>query len=89
MLITRRSSVVSPIVGRCFGAIRLSFSPFAAVREAWMTLAHAPGTLLAARLANGEDCQGRYDGLDADGALLLRMTDGSVRAIHAGDVFQL
>lgn len=62
---------------------------FAAVREAWMTLAHAPGTLLAARLANGEDCQGRYGGLDADGALLLRMTDGSVRAIHAGDVFQL
>ena len=62
---------------------------FATVREAWMARAHAPGALLAARLANGEDCQGRYDGLDADGALLLRMTDGSVRVIHAGDVFQL
>src|SRR3546814_16598690 len=54
---------------------------FAAVREGWMARAHAPGTLLAARLANGADCQGRYDGLDADGALLLRLTDGSVREI--------
>src|SRR3546814_2221646 len=62
---------------------------FAAVREGWMARAHAPGTLLAARLANGADCHGRYDGLDADGALLLRMTDGSVRVIPAGDVFQL
>src|SRR3546814_17378869 len=46
---------------------------FAAVREGWMARAHAPGTLPAARLANGADWQGRYVGLDADGAFMRRI----------------
>jgi BirA family biotin operon repressor/biotin-[acetyl-CoA-carboxylase] ligase len=29
---------------------------------------------------------GAYAGLDPDGAVLLRLADGAVRAIHAGDV---
>jgi BirA family biotin operon repressor/biotin-[acetyl-CoA-carboxylase] ligase len=30
---------------------------------------------------------GAFDGLAADGALQLRLADGQVRAIYAGDVF--
>lgn len=62
---------------------------FGPVRDAWMRLAHPSGTTLAARLADGEECQGRYDGIGDDGALLLRLADGSTRVIHAGDVFAL
>src|SRR3546814_15679259 len=56
---------------------------FAAVREGWMARAHAPGTPPAARLANGADRQGRYDGLDDEGALLPAIAGGSVWVIPA------
>jgi BirA family biotin operon repressor/biotin-[acetyl-CoA-carboxylase] ligase len=32
---------------------------------------------------------GRFDGLDEEGALKLRLEDGSLRIVHAGDVFLL
>jgi BirA family biotin operon repressor/biotin-[acetyl-CoA-carboxylase] ligase len=32
---------------------------------------------------------GSFEGLDENGALLLRTSDGSSRIIHAGDVFLL
>ena len=54
----------------------------APVRRAWLAAAHPPGTALDAA---GE--QGLFDGLDESGALRLRLADGSVRIIHAGDVF--
>ncbi len=33
------------------------------------------------------DGAGRFDGLDEAGALRLRMIDGTIRLVHAGDVF--
>jgi BirA family biotin operon repressor/biotin-[acetyl-CoA-carboxylase] ligase len=33
--------------------------------------------------------EGLFDGLDAQGALILRLADGTTRVIHAGDVFLL
>ena len=54
----------------------------APVRAAWLAAAHPLGTALAT--AEGE---GLFDGLDADGALRLRLRDGSMRIIRAGDVF--
>ena len=54
----------------------------APVREAWLAAAHPPGTALAT--AEG---QGAFDGLDESGALRLRLADGSLKLIHAGDVF--
>ena len=54
----------------------------AAVRKAWLAAAHPAGTALTAA---GE--LGLFDGLDETGALRLRLADGAVRVIHAGDVF--
>ena len=57
------------------------------VRAAWLSAAHAPGTALVANLGDGDGVQGLFDGLSTDGALRLRLADGTVRVIHAGDVF--
>lgn len=61
----------------------------APVRERWLMRAHPKGTALTARLADGSAVDGLFDGLDAQGALILRLADGSARVIHAGDVFLL
>jgi BirA family biotin operon repressor/biotin-[acetyl-CoA-carboxylase] ligase len=53
----------------------------------WESFAHAHGTALSAKLPSGETLHGLYAGLDSDGALQLRLADGSIRAIHAADVF--
>lgn len=60
-----------------------------AVRRRWVARAHPVGTALTARLSGGEAVDGLFDGLDADGALILRLADGTRRVIHAGDVFLL
>jgi BirA family biotin operon repressor/biotin-[acetyl-CoA-carboxylase] ligase len=54
----------------------------APIRAAWLAAAHPPGTRLATR-----DAEGAFDGLDETGALLLRLENGALRTIHAGDVF--
>ena len=54
----------------------------APVRRRWLESAHPVGTALAT--AEGD---GLFDGLDESGALRLRLADGTVRTIHAGDVF--
>jgi BirA family biotin operon repressor/biotin-[acetyl-CoA-carboxylase] ligase len=56
----------------------------APVRAAWLAAAHPPGTALTT-----VDAAGIFDGLDETGALRLRLADGSLRVIHAGDVFLL
>lgn len=61
----------------------------APVRDRWLARAHPRGTALTARLADGTSIDGLFDGLTGDGALILRLADGGVRAIHAGDVFLL
>lgn len=59
----------------------------ASICESWTERAHPPGTPLAVALPSGERLAGGFDGLAPDGALLLRLADGQVRAIHAADVF--
>lgn len=56
----------------------------APVRSAWLGAAHPLGTSLAI-----DDAQGNFDGLEESGALRLRLEDGSLRVVHAGDVFLL
>lgn len=55
----------------------------------WQELAHPRGAPLSVYLPDGERLEGHYDGLDRSGTLLLRLADGGVRAIHAGDVFMV
>lgn len=61
---------------------------FAPVRIEWLRHASGLGERLAARLGD-EVIEGRFDGLEANGALLLGLDDGATRAIHAGEVFSL
>lgn len=61
----------------------------APVRVRWLARAHAVGTALTARLPDGAAVDGLFDGLDADGALMLRLASGDRRVIHAADVFLL
>jgi BirA family transcriptional regulator, biotin operon repressor / biotin---[acetyl-CoA-carboxylase] ligase len=53
----------------------------------WQDRAHPIGTKLHGVLPDGQQFSGDYDGLGDDGALMLRLADGSIRAIHAADVF--
>ncbi len=59
----------------------------AEIRVAWLARAHPIGTALTANLPDGESIDGLFDGLTDACALRLRLADGIVRVIHAGDVF--
>lgn len=52
----------------------------------WLAAAHPVGAPLAIHGADGVRVSGAFDGLETDGALRLRLVDGTVRVIHAGDV---
>lgn len=59
---------------------------FAPVRERWLQKAFAHGSQIRARFAY-EDIEGIFEDLDESGALVLRLSDGSVRLITSGEVF--
>lgn len=69
-------------LGRWRGGGRLN-----PVRTRWLERAHPLGSALGVTLGNGRTLDGLFDGVDEMGALRLRLADGSVRVIHAGDVF--
>lgn len=52
----------------------------------WLALGHPIGTPLRVGEPGEEPLLGTFAGLDADGALQLRLADGTTRAIHAGEV---
>lgn len=55
------------------------------VRDRWLARAHPLGTALAVAGAEGA-IEGLFDGLELDGTLRLRRSDGTLALIHAGDV---
>ena len=57
-----------------------------ALRQEWLDRAHPLGTALAADDPGQGRIVGAFAGLDPGGAALLRLADGTMRAIHAGDV---
>jgi BirA family biotin operon repressor/biotin-[acetyl-CoA-carboxylase] ligase len=59
---------------------------FEPIRQAWLARATGLGGSCTARLER-ETITGVAEALDADGALLLRLPDGMLRRITAGDVF--
>jgi BirA family biotin operon repressor/biotin-[acetyl-CoA-carboxylase] ligase len=58
----------------------------AAIVGAWLQRAHPVGTRLSVSTATHLPQQGRFLGLDADGALILGLDDGTSHVIHSGDV---
>lgn len=53
----------------------------------WQAAAHPSGTPLTVAPPGEPPVTGAFDGLTEDGALRLRLADGSSRVMHAGDVF--
>jgi BirA family biotin operon repressor/biotin-[acetyl-CoA-carboxylase] ligase len=69
---------------RILGSWRQGEPPLLA--EAWLARAHPVGTSLTVHASADEAVSGRFDGIEADGALRLRRDDGSVETVRVGDV---
>jgi len=54
--------------------------------QAWLARAHPAGTRLSVHSSNEEQVTGRFEGIEPDGALMLRRDDGHLDIIHAGDI---
>lgn len=52
----------------------------------WTAAGTPLGTSLSVHEPDGSKATGEFEGLDEQGNMLLRLEDGAVRAIHAGDV---
>lgn len=61
-------------------------SESSALVRAWEQRAHLPGTRLSVHIGKDETLSGRFAGLEPDGALRLRLDDGSIEVVRAGDV---
>lgn len=62
--------------------VREGFDP---VRDEWSRLCNAAGRTVRVDMGNGV-LQGKFGGLDRDGALLVRLPDGALERVLSGDV---
>jgi BirA family biotin operon repressor/biotin-[acetyl-CoA-carboxylase] ligase len=82
-------------VEELFGALSIAMvhrlrewdAGFAPIRAAWLARAGGLGSELTARLGSRGDLTGRFETLDEAGRLVLRLPDGNVETIAAGEVF--
>jgi len=58
----------------------------AAFAQAWLARAHPLGTVLEVHSGPGERVRGTFDGIESDGAMRLKRSDGMTDIIRAGDV---
>ena len=56
------------------------------LRQEWLARAHPVGTLVSVKDADHGPVIGAFAGLDEHGIALLRLADGAMRAIAAGDI---
>lgn len=54
--------------------------------QAWLARSHAAGTRLTVHSSTDERVSGRFDGIEPDGGLRLRLDDGTIDIVRAGDV---
>lgn len=78
----------APLLAAAFARLlqlwRVSEPAFLA--QAWLARAHPLGSHLTVHSGGGAPVSGRFDGLEPDGALRLRLADGSLEIVRAGDV---
>lgn len=60
--------------------------PPAALLDVWCAAAHKPREAMSVQRAPDDRIEGVFDGLSGDGALRLKLADGRVEIISAGDV---
>ncbi|WP_446654065.1 biotin--[acetyl-CoA-carboxylase] ligase [Blastomonas sp.] len=58
----------------------------ATLLDVWCAAAHKPGEAMAVQRGPDDRIEGVFDGLAADGVLRLRLADGRIETISAGDV---
>ncbi|PXW75895.1 BirA family biotin operon repressor/biotin-[acetyl-CoA-carboxylase] ligase [Blastomonas natatoria] len=58
----------------------------ATLLDVWCAAAHKPGDAMAVQRGPGDRIEGVFEGLAHDGALRLRLSDGRIETISAGDV---
>ena len=80
------AAVIDRLSGQFESARTAWLAGFGAVRTAWLARAAGLSQPLVARLGS-ETVTGNFDGLAADGALQLRLDNGTLRVVHAGEVF--
>jgi BirA family biotin operon repressor/biotin-[acetyl-CoA-carboxylase] ligase len=71
-------------LGRCIVALAPGEWPL--LRGEWLVRAHPVGTLVTVKDRDQGEIMGAFGGIDEEGVALLRLADGSTRAIHAGDI---
>jgi len=76
----------APLIAAAFARALDTWRNADSLAETWLARAHPIGTPLTVHAAPGEQVTGLFDGLEPSGALRLRLADGSVRVMHAGDV---
>ena len=54
--------------------------------QAWLARTHPTGTRLTVHSTGDEMISGRFDGIEPDGALRLRLDDGHLDIVRAGDI---
>ena len=78
----------APILAASFARLLAAWrmaDPSALVR-AWLERATPLGTPLQVHGGPGERLSGTFDGIEADGAMRLRLHDGTVEVVRAGDI---
>jgi BirA family biotin operon repressor/biotin-[acetyl-CoA-carboxylase] ligase len=83
-----RPEAFAPLLAASFARLLTVWrsSEPARLPQAWLSRAHPIGTLLQVHAGAGAVLSGRFDGLEPDGALRLRLEDGGLEIVHAGDV---
>ena len=78
----------APLLAGCFARLLESWrsSESEMLVQAWLTRAHPIGTEMTVHTSATETVNGKFDGIDVDGALRLRRNDGAVETVRAGDV---
>ena len=60
---------------------------FYIVRTAWLDAAHGINQPIIVRFPDGAEVQGKFQGIDEEGALVLERVDGSNQKINAAEIF--
>lgn len=78
----------APLLAGCFARLlelwRSTQPPLLA--QAWLARAHPVGTRLTVHSSAEESVSGRFEGIESDGALRLRLDDGELQIVRAGDI---
>ncbi|MFN3553898.1 MAG: biotin--[acetyl-CoA-carboxylase] ligase [Novosphingobium meiothermophilum] len=65
---------------------RWHYGEWPMLRQQWIARAVPAGSLVSVRDRDQSTITGSFAGIDDDGVALMRLADGTVRAIHAGDI---